>query len=117
MKGGGAKLSTPMKISPLSIAVLAATLAVEPSGRILTPNGDSINDTVAFHLPHPAAGSLQAAVYDVRGRRVSGLAAVSPTRFQWDGRNTSGQVVESGVYLVQISEDSALWNGLVAVAR
>jgi len=87
------------------------------SGRILTPNGDGIHDTVAFTLPASQAGIPRAQVYDVRGRWVAELAAVSSTQLRWDGRDYAGRVVASGVYLVQISEDSALWSGLVAVAR
>jgi hypothetical protein len=104
-------------MTPLDAIVAAALLAVQMNGRILTPNGDGVNDSVVFNLADTPAGLPRAQVYDVRGRRVAELAPVSPTQLRWDGRDYAGRAVESGVYLVQISEDSALWNGVVAVAR
>lgn len=106
-----------MKMFAWHASFLAVALAVQMSGRILTPNGDGIHDSVAFNLPNPVAGTPKTQVYDVRGRRIASLAAMSSTQWLWDGRDYSGRAVPSGVYLVQISEDSALWNGIVAVAR
>jgi len=106
-----------MKTTPFLASFFAAALAVQMSGRILTPNGDGINDAVAFHLAEPAESSLRSVVYDVRGRHVADLAMVSPGQWRWDGRDSSGRVVESGVYLVQISQDASLWSGVVAVAK
>jgi hypothetical protein len=106
-----------MKITPFWTSLAAVALAVQMSGKIVTPNGDGINDTVAFTLPANLTGSPRAEVYDVRGHRVANLAPVSANQLRWDGRDYAGRVVSSGVYLVQISEDAALWSGLVAVAR
>ena len=104
-------------MTSLGTSILAAALAVQMSGRVLTPNGDGINDSVAFTLPSDGAGTARAQVYDVRGRRVAQLVPASPTQLRWDGRDYAGRVVASGVYLVQISQDAALWNGVVAVAK
>src|ERR1700733_2796633 len=104
-----------MKASPLLTSFFAAALAVQMSGRILTPNGDGIHDSVAFTLAQPPTNVPRAQVYDVRGRRVRELALVAPTQLRWDGRDSSGRIVGSGVYLVQISEEASLWNGVVAV--
>jgi hypothetical protein len=106
-----------MKKTPFWSVMAAIALAVQMSGRIVTPNGDGHNDSVAFTLPSTPVGLPRAQVYDVRGRRVAELAVVSPVRLSWDGRDYAGRVVSSGVYLVQISEDAALWSGLVAVAK
>jgi len=106
-----------MKMSPLQVSLAAALLAVQMNGRVLTPNGDGVNDSVVFNLAEPSASLPRARVYDVRGRRVAELAPASPAQLRWDGRDFAGRAVESGVYLVQISEDSAVWNGVVAVAR
>jgi hypothetical protein len=106
-----------MKTSPFLLSLLAVGLAVQMSGRILTPNGDGFNDSVGFTVPEPVSGLPRAEVYNVQGRRVAELSPVSPTQLRWDGHDASGRTVESGVYLVQISEDAALWNGVVAVAR
>ena len=102
---------------PFWTSLTAAALAVQMSGRVFTPNGDGIHDHVSFTVPAPWANIPHAHVYDVRGGRVSDLAAASPTQLRWDGRDYAGRVVASGVYLVQISADDALWNGVVAVAK
>ena len=106
-----------MKTSPLLSSLLAVGLAVQMSGRILTPNGDGINDSVGFTVPESASGLPRAEVYNLRGQRIAELPLVSPTQLRWDGHDATGRPVESGVYLVQISEDSSLWSGVVAVAK
>ena len=113
----GDKLFMLMKCMPLWTSLTAAVLAVQMSGRILTPNGDTINDSVGFSIPEFASGTPRAEVYNLRGQRVARLSPVSPTELRWDGHDAAGRAVESGVYLVQISEDAALWSGVVAVAR
>ena len=45
------------------------------------------------------------------------LIPVSSAQLRWDGKDYAGHVVASGMYLVQISENSSLWNGIVAVAK
>jgi len=94
-----------------------SVLAVQMSGRILTPNGDGIHDSVAFNLLSPAGNAPSARVFDARGRRVVDLSPVSSTQLRWDGKDFAGRPVASGVYLVQIREESQLWSGVVAVAK
>lgn len=94
-----------------------SALAVQMSGRILTPNGDGINDSVVFNFPVSESAAPSARVYDISGRCITALSPVSATQLRWDGRDSAGRVVESGVYLVQISEASSLWNGVVSVAK
>lgn len=95
----------------------AAPLQVQVSQRILTPNGDGINDRVIFNVTAPEAGSIETSVVNARGRRIAGLIPGPQGHFEWDGKDSQGRVVESGVYLVQISQESALWSGVVAVAK
>jgi len=97
--------------------VCAAPLQVQISQRILTPNGDGINDQVAFHVTSPEEGSINTSVLNSRGRRIAGLIPGTQGHFEWDGKDSQGRIVESGVYLIQISQGSGLWNGVVAVAK
>jgi hypothetical protein len=100
----------------LSGPAFAVSADVRMSGRVITPNGDGINDHLILDIPtgmdHP-----QAWVYSAAGRRVASLVPVGMGRLAWDGRDASGRSVESGVYLLQISQDAALWSGVVSVAR
>ena len=66
-----------MKMTPFRSSLAAVALAVQMSGKIVTPNGDGIHDSVAFTLPSTQASLPHAQVYDVHGRRVAELAAVS----------------------------------------
>src|ERR1700679_2853202 len=105
-----------MKRTSMWASVAVVGLAVHMSGRVLTPNGDGINDSVAFTLMSAQNSALHTQVFDVRGRRVAELQPVSSTQLRWDGKDYAARVVQSGVYLVQISENASLWNGVVAVA-
>jgi hypothetical protein len=81
-----------------------------PPQKIITPNGDGINDTLDF-------GNLGADatidIYSVTGRRVRHLAG----SFVWDGRDDSGSIVESGVYIYQFKLNGQMVSGIVAVAK
>ena len=104
-----------MKHSSVLLGVV--TLAVQMSGRILTPNGDGLHDRVAFTLPSSLNRLPQSRVFDARGHRVADLVVVSPTELQWDGKDFSGRSVSSGIYIIQISDEATLWSGVVAVAK
>jgi hypothetical protein len=68
------------------------------------PNPFNPSTTIAFDLPHSGATSLK--IYDVRGRLVRTLIdevrQAGPNKRVWDGRNTAGQRVASGVYLYRL---------------
>jgi len=106
-----------MKMNPLWTSLAVTALAVQMSGRILIPNEGGMNGSVAFTLVAPSNSVPRAQVFDIRGRRVAELSPVSSKQLRWDGKDYAGRVVPSGVYLVQISEDASLWNGVVAVAK
>jgi len=63
------------------------------------------NAAVTICIETHSAGMARLAVYDVRGRLVSALMErrlmAATHRFQWDGRDTAGQPLPSGVYLVR----------------
>jgi subtilisin family serine protease len=60
-----------------------------------------------FTLALPAAGEVEASVYDLGGRRVRRLAAGSPAAgvhaLAWDGRDEAGTRSGSGLYFVRAS--------------
>jgi gliding motility-associated-like protein len=91
-------------------SVAIAPQDFRPAQKIITPNGDGINDTLDFgNLGSDASIDI----YDVRGRRVRHLAGA----FSWDGRDDSGSVVPSGVYIYQYQLNGQRVSGVVAVAK
>jgi gliding motility-associated-like protein len=84
---------------------------LRPAQRIITPNGDGINDTVTFS--GLAAGD-EVKIFDVRGRRIRSLSGPNPV---WDGKDDSGKIVESGVYVYQYTVSGDRVSGVILVAK
>lgn len=89
----------------------APALAVEdgvtnpqsPSFRV-SPNPTRGEATLSFSLP--AEADVEAAVYDVAGRKVSSIGrghfSAGSHKLSWDGRDASGKAAPSGVYFVRL---------------
>ncbi|UCH84788.1 MAG: T9SS type A sorting domain-containing protein, partial [Candidatus Latescibacterota bacterium] len=69
------------------------------------PNPFNPTTTIAIELSRPA--NVAVAIFDAKGRRVKTLWAgplgAGTHRLEWSGRNESGHVVASGVYLAMIT--------------
>ncbi len=76
---------------------------IVPSLRVI-PNPARGSTTLSFSLP--AVADLEAAVYDVAGRKVrsigSGRYSAGTHTMNWDGRDSGGRVLPSGVYFVRL---------------
>lgn len=94
----------------ITLPVNADLLAnLELSGRVLTPNGDGIGDQLqvdfdALKLLTPRP--VQVVLHDLTGRRLRNLSPL-PGLAQhytvtWDGRNSSGDLVPPGVYVLRL---------------
>jgi hypothetical protein len=71
------------------------------------PNPFRASTSISFELP--AVGDYEVVVYDVSGRRVRGLrgfgvAGVNTVR--WDGRDSGGTRVASGIYYCHVKSDA-----------
>jgi gliding motility-associated-like protein len=99
--------------SQYALFVSGATAAsdLRPRQRVLTPNGDGINDTIDFS---GIGASASVHIYDIKGRRIRTLS--SPT-LSWDGRDDGGGIVESGLYLYQFTALGERVSGLILVAK
>ncbi len=82
---------------------------LRPTERIITPNGDGLND-----LAHFGMDVDRVKIFDVRGRRVKTIAGPSPV---WDGTDDSGSIVESGVYIYQYTSNGDRVSGVIMVAK
>jgi gliding motility-associated-like protein len=89
--------------------VSAASL--RPTERIITPNGDGVNDTVTFS---GLAANEEVKIFDLRGRRVRSIPGPSAV---WDGKEDDGRTAESGVYLYQYTLGGERVSGVIAVAK
>jgi hypothetical protein len=69
------------------------------------PNPFNAQTSIQFDLPEP--GLTQLAIYDITGKSVRALVddylGAGNHSVVWDGRNSSGQPVSSGVYFYRIS--------------
>jgi hypothetical protein len=93
----------PVGAAPPVSVELGAPAPDAPSLRV-TPNPSRGTATLAFGLPAEAV--VEAAVFDVAGRKVrtigAGRFAAGSHSMVWDGRDAGGRVVPSGVYFVRL---------------
>ena len=65
-----------------------------------------------------ASGEFTVLIYDIDGMLVKTLAALpGETEVTWDGRNETGEVVESGVYIYQLQVGESFKTGTLIVAK
>ena len=66
--------------------------------RLLSPvPADGVNDAATF-----GPGAAEVSVYNRRGRRVFHAVRQGGAPIVWNGRDTAGRVVDSGVYVARI---------------
>jgi FlgD Ig-like domain len=92
-----------------------------PYPRVITPRDPSQNNRVFWFFDNPSGDPVTGSIYDIRGAKVRDLVmnSQSPTAnsLVWDGRDSRGAVVPSGVYLYKISAGKETQTGTVVVAR
>jgi hypothetical protein len=88
--------------------------------RIVTPNGDALNDVIFFRFDDVLSGlPVQSSVFDVHGAKVGGLR-IDPsndTLMTWDGRDDNGNLMPAGIYVYMIEIGKNRATGTVVVAR
>ena len=119
------------ELSGLSVAIPESQVGklvgeIALSSRMLTPNGDGVNDAVTmnFNLLQLTQPTLVAwEIYDLSGRRVHTVFAeerrIGPATYQWDGR-AAGGLLPPGNYLwvlrVEADAFEERHTGVVALA-
>jgi hypothetical protein len=102
--------SWPRPCSPSRTVLPSELEPVRPSRgpRLLVTSSNPASSGFSFRYEVGLAGSVAVSVYDVRGRRVRGLTAVSaqrgPLAVEWDGRDERGHRVTAGTYFVRVRD-------------
>ncbi len=98
------------------------TCAVLPNP--FTPDGNEINDIAMFAYPNMMSKPATIVVFDVKNIEIWRSEAPVQTRFDeavgrlWNGRDTEGRVVKSGLYLYVVMVDGeVICNGTVVLLR
>jgi hypothetical protein len=88
------------------------------SSRVITPNGDGLNDTLIFtYDPGPNNVTPEGRIFDLRGGFVSFMTpGLVPNTLTWNGF-MNGVPVHSGVYVYRITGDGKIFTGTIVVAR
>lgn len=123
-------------IALLAVGVFAQSAAFRffgPLSRVITPNGDGLNDFAIFCFDDPADSEVTGKIYSLLGAEVatmgprsvvsngSGCPAgvfpgVSGQRLTWDGRS-NGSAVRSGVYVYRITAEQKSYSGTLIVVK
>ena len=91
---------------------------VKLSPKIITPNGDGINDVANFIFENPNNETVEGTIFNLSGSVVrDNLTSSSTTSLTWDGRDSSGSCVSGKVYVYQIKVGGKVFNGTVVVAK
>ena len=83
---------------------------IRPKEKIITPNGDGVNDFAQFGV---SSGDYDVNIFNVQGKRIRRLEKVNI----WDGRSDDGEIVESGVYIYKVHTGENDVSGTIGVAR
>ena len=81
------------------------------------------NPSVTLHLQVPGRSPVDVAVevFDIRGRRVrrllQGTLPPGPHQLVWDGRDSAGRAMASGVYLYRIRLANQTHSGKLTLLR
>lgn len=88
------------------------------SSRVITPNGDGLNDTaILTYDPGPAGVVPEGKIYDLRGAFVADMAAgLVPNTLTWDGR-MNGVPAAGGVYMYRVTGGGKTFTGTIVVAK
>jgi hypothetical protein len=86
-----------------------------PFPNSFNPNHESLS--IRYH----ASGAEGLAIYDSRGNEVrsmgTGMASGGVGETKWDGRNSQGQTVSSGIYHVMLKQNGKMFRMKVAVVK
>lgn len=101
-----------------------------PLGRVITPNGDGINDRLFLCFDNFSDSGVSGKIYTVLGAEVASMgpktSSAAPTTscpggalpqyISWDGHSSEG-LVRSGMYVYRIEAEGKIFSGTFLVVR
>jgi hypothetical protein len=99
-----------------------------PLSRVITPNGDGINDRFFLCFDNFSDSGVSGRIYTLLGAEVASMGprtsslltacqgGVIPQLMSWDGRTTEG-TVRSGIYVYRIEAEGKTYAGTLLVVR
>jgi len=92
-----------------------------PYPRLITPHDATQNNRVFFFFDNPADEQISGTIYDLRGAKVRDIQvdglSPTPNSMVWDGRDSTGSIVPTGVYLYRIRAGKEAASGSLVVAE
>jgi hypothetical protein len=115
-------LSPPVDVPGLSgffLSLMESRLPI-PAGRIVSlPNPAPAGTRIGLSLSDFAGDSraVEITIFDVEGRRVTGLPVQSGVRTSWNGRLENGSAAPPGLYFLRADDGANSWTGKLLIAR
>ena len=122
-------------VALLAVAAFAQNTSFRffgPLSRVITPNGDGINDVAIFCFDDPQGSGVNGNIFSLLGSAVATLGPASPNaagskcpavtqpgtdgNITWDGRS-NGSTVRSGIYVYRITAEQKSYTGTIIVVR
>ena len=85
-------------------------LFVKPSQKIITPNGDGINDTIVFT---GLGTTFEIDIFNINGKLINKIT----DKNYWDGTDYNNKLVENGIYIYQIKNNNQKIEGTILVVK
>ncbi|HYV51043.1 MAG TPA: T9SS type A sorting domain-containing protein, partial [Dongiaceae bacterium] len=127
LAAGSGRVENPYLSPPASVPELSAFfLSLEesrlpiPAGHIVSlPNPAPAGMRIGLSLSDVASdsGPVEISVFDVEGRRVTGLPVQSGVRTSWNGRLENGSAAPPGLYFLRAIDGANSWTGKLLIAR
>lgn len=99
-------------IKPLGVSLASV------SNRLITPNGDNLNDEVVIRMDNPRVSDVRGRILDLRGAEVADmevrhLGAQNAAELIW----APSKDTASGVYIYVIESEEQVFTGTVMVVK